>query len=308
MSIKKVLITGATGFIGTHIVPLCLKDGISVHYLTTRKEKLNAFKGAQGFYWNPAKNEIDVDCLENVDAIVHLAGATVSKRWTKAYKKVILDSRTKTATLLYNTLENNRHIVRSFISASGISIYPNSFTKLYDEENHDINNDFLGMVTAAWESSVDKFKDLGIDVAKIRTGVVFDANEGAFSQLIKPIKMGIASPVGSGNQWMSWIHIDDLARLYLYVITEKLEGIYNAVAPTAVTNKKLTRVVAQHLNVASWLPNVPSFMLKLFLGEMSSLALKGQLVSSKKIQQQGFTFLYANVCEALHSLLPSKKK
>lgn len=299
----RILITGATGLIGSALVQTCLEQGIEVHYLTTRKSKIEARENYKGFYWNTNENYIDPACIEGVDTIVHLAGATIANRWTDSYKEIILNSRVQTAQMLYNLLEIKTHNVAHFVSASGISIYPPSLTKLYNEENPETDPEFLGRVTVAWEAATDKIKELGIDVAKIRTGVVFDKEEGAFPKLLQPIKLGAAAPVGSGKQWMSWIHKEDLVELYLKVIKENLEGIYNAVAPSPVTNKKLTSLIAKRLHKSMWLPNVPAFVLRMVLGEMATLVLDGQLVSSQKIIAQGFQFQYDNIPLALDELL-----
>lgn len=299
----RILITGATGLIGSNLVDACHEKGIEVHYLTTQKSKIVTKANYKCFYWNTQENYIDPACIKGVDTIVHLAGATIANRWTVSYKEIILNSRIQTAHLLYSLLASSTHQVKHFVSASGISIYPPSLSKLYSEESVETDSGFLGKVTVAWEASVDVFKDLGMDVAKVRTGVVFDKAEGAFPKLLQPIKLGASAPVGSGNQWMSWIHIDDLVSIYMKIINENLEGVYNAVAPSPVTNKKLTTLIAKKLKKSIWLPNVPSFVLKIILGEMATLVLDGQLVSSKKIVTQGFQFQYDNIPLALEELL-----
>ncbi|GER59751.1 TIGR01777 family oxidoreductase [Patiriisocius marinus] len=299
----KVLITGATGLIGTQITKLLLEQGIHVNYLTTREEKIKHEHNHKGFLWSPKKGEIDVACFENVGSVINLVGASISERWTKSYKKIILESRTETANLLYTTLQRIDHNVRHFISASGISIYPNDETHLYTEESTEVDKGFLGEVVVAWEAAADQFATLGIDVAKVRTGVVFAKKEGAFPELLKPVRLGVPAPLGSGKQWISWIHIDDIAAVYVYVLNKSLVGVYNAVAPTAVNNKKLTRLLANTLNVPMFLPNVPGFMLKLVLGEMAVLVLEGQLVSSQKLEKHGFIFRYYNAENAVKNLL-----
>jgi uncharacterized protein (TIGR01777 family) len=298
-----ILITGATGLIGTHLAATCIEIGHVVHYLTTSKEKIDHKPNYKGFYWNPASGEIDKDAFNGVDSIVHLAGASIAKRWTKSYRKTIIDSRVKSAELLFNALESEKHNVKQFISASGIGIYPASLTKLYSEEDTEVDDSFLGQVVVAWELAADRFKTLGIDVAKVRTGLVLAKHQGALPQLVRPIRLGLGAPLGSGKQWQSWIHIDDVARIYVAIIENEWEGIFNAVAPTPVTNKKLTHQVANILEVPCWLPNVPGFLLKLVLGRMSMLLLEGQLVSSKKLDALGFSFKYHNLEIALEDLL-----
>jgi len=301
--IKKVLITGATGLIGSELVRQCHEDGISVNYLTTRKEKIENKKNYTGFYWNPKNGIIDINAFTGATAIINLAGASVSERWTASYKRTIIKSRMEPIGLLHKTLQKINHTIEHFISASGISIYPNSKTKLYTEENEEIDDSFLAKVVATWETEARKFKMLGMEVSKVRTGVVLAHDGGAFPKLVKPIKFGIGAPLGSGEQWQSWIHIKDIAGIYLFLLNNRLEGIYNAVAPNPVQNKRMTKMIALQLESPLWLPNIPAISLKILLGEMSILALKGQLVSSKKIEQVGYPFKFYNLESALQDLL-----
>ncbi len=300
---NRVLITGATGLIGNELVRQCHRDGIAVNYLTTSKEKINNSDNYKGFYWNPQNGEIDVDAFLEVTAIINLVGATISKRWTQNYKKIILDSRIESMNLLYDTLHKIDHNIVHFISASGVSIYPNSKTKLYTEEDHDIDNTFLAKVVVEWEAAAAKFKDLGMEVSKVRTGIVLAREGGALPKLMKPIKLGVGAALGSGEQWQSWIHIEDIAGIYIFLFKRQLEGIYNAVAPNPVQNKRITKMIASKMDCPLWMPNIPAFALKLLLGEMSVLVLHGQLVSSHKIEQLGYQFKYYNLENALQDLL-----
>jgi uncharacterized protein (TIGR01777 family) len=190
-----------------------------------------------------------------------------------------------------------------FITASGVGIYPNSKTKLYTEEDNEIDDTFLAEVVVAWETAAAKFKNSGMEVSKVRTGVVLAKEEGALPKLIKPIKFGVGAPLGSGDQWQSWIHIQDIAGIYLFLLKNQLEGKYNAVAPNPVQNKKMTKMIASKLDSPLWMPNIPAFTLKLLLGEMSVLVLEGQLVSSHKIEQLGYQFKFYNLENALQDLL-----
>ncbi len=301
--IKKVLITGATGLIGSELVRQCHRDGIAVNYLTTSKEKIENSKNYKGFYWNPKEGEIDIKAFEDVAAIINLVGATISKCWTKKYKNIILDSRVETINLLYETLQEIDHNIVHFITASGVGIYPNSKTRLYTEEDKEVDETFLAKVVVAWEAAAAKFKNSGMEVSKVRTGVVLAKEEGALPQLVKPIKLGLGAPLGCGEQWQSWIHIQDIAGIYLFLLKNQLEGKYNAVAPNPVQNKKMTKMIASKLDSPLWLPNIPAFALKLLLGEMSVLVLEGQLVSSHKIEELGYQFKFYNLENALQDLL-----
>ncbi|MEL6809819.1 MAG: TIGR01777 family oxidoreductase [Bacteroidota bacterium] len=299
----KILIAGATGLIGKELVRQCHDVNIDVHYLTTRKDKIETRENYRGFYWNPSEGEIDIAAFQGVDTIVNLAGAPVSKRWNEAYKKQIMDSRVDTATVLCNSLNSTSHTVVQYISSSGISIYPSSYDHLYTEEDTPSVNSFLGEVTKAWERAADQFSSLDISVVKVRTGIVLASKDGALPKLVKPIALGAGAALGSGKQWQSWIHIEDIAGIYLFLIKNRMSGVFNGVAPNPVTNKKMTKVIASQLKKPLWLPKVPSFIMKLLLGEMGALVLESQLVSAKKIEKAGYLFHYVNLEKALEDLL-----
>lgn len=299
----KILITGATGLVGTELVSLLLQNGITIHYLTTTKKNIKNEPNYQGFYWNPQQGVIDEKSIVGVDAIIHLAGASISKRWTSKYKQELIESRTLTTNLLYRTLKSHPNQVKQIVSASAIGVYPDSKTTLYTEENKAVDNSFLGQVVVKWEQAVDNFKRLNIKVCKIRTGLVLSKKGGMLKEVMKPIKIGVGSSYGDGKQWQSWIHIDDLVHLYHYAIQHQWEGIYNATAPNPVDNEELTKAVAKVLDKPYFFPSVPKFVLKLALGEMHILLLSSQNVSSQKAQDNGFVFKFRTVDKALQNLL-----
>ena len=299
----RVLITGATGLIGSKISQLCRDKGMQVHYLSTSKDKLENKEDYKGFYWDPNNNEIDSEAIKGVDAIINLVGASIAERWTPEQKKAILKSRTETTHLLYKCLQENEHQVKNLVSASAIGIYPSSLEKLYTEEDKGVDDSFVGEVVVKWEEAVDNFKDLGIEVAKIRIGLVLAENGGVLQKLKEPVNFNVGSPLGSGKQWQSWIHIDDISGIFLFALENQLSGIYNAVAPNPVTNKELVNEVASQMGKPVWLPNVPKVALKLVLGEMSHIVLSSQLVSSDKIEQEGYNFKYVNLAKALEDLI-----
>ena len=299
----KILITGATGLVGTELVSLLLQNGISINYLTTSKKDIKNEPNYQGFYWNPQQGVIDEKAIVDVDTIVHLAGASISKRWTSKYKQELIESRTLTTNLLYRTLKSHPNQVKHLISASAIGVYPDSKETLYTEENKSVDNSFLGQVVVKWEQAVDNFKRLNIKVCKIRTGLVLSQKGGMLKEVMKPIKLGVGSPYGDGKQWQSWIHIDDLVHLYFYAIQHQWEGIYNATAPNPVDNEELTKTVAKTLDKPYFFPAIPKFVLKLALGEMHILLLSSQNVSSQKAQDNGFVFKYRTLEKALQNLL-----
>lgn len=299
----KVLITGATGMIGQELVKILHQNNVKVNYLSTSKNKLISKDNYKGFYWNPEANEIDVNAFEGVSVIYHLAGATVAKRWTTAYKKEILDSRIIPTQLLYTTLEKLQHKVTHLISASAIGIYPDSLSAIYNEENRGVDASFLGEVVQKWEAAVDVFKTINVLVTKIRIGIVLSNQGGALPQMVAPVKYGMGTAFGSGKQYQSWIHIEDLVPIFYYTQVSELEGIYNAVAPHPVTNATLTKEIAKVLKRPLWLPNIPKFLMKMILGEMHILVFSSQSVSALKILNQGYQFKYASIEKALVNLL-----
>jgi len=299
----RVLITGATGLIGQEMVKLCHEKDIKVNYLTTSKSKIVQEENYKGFYWNPKAKEIDADCFKEVDAIVHLAGATVSKRWTPSYKKEILSSRTETTALLVNTLKELTHTVKQVVSASAIGIYPDSLINYYDESHNEISSSFLGQVVSVWEQASDEFLKLNITVSKIRIGLVLSNKGGALMEIVKPIKFGLGAAFGNGKQWQSWIHIQDLANLFLHVLQNNLKGVYDGVAPNPTSNSELTKTAASVLHKPLFMPNIPKFFMKLVLGEMHILLFESQRVSSKKIADEGFLFKFNYLEPALNNLL-----
>jgi hypothetical protein len=299
----KILITGATGLIGTELVALLLQNGVTIHYLTTSKKKIESKPNYHGFFWNPNQGIIDENALMGVDSIIHLAGATIAKRWTSKYKQEIIESRILSSNVLFKALKDNPHSVKQIVSASAIGIYSDSLTKIYTEDDTDVDESFLGKVVLKWEESVNKFKLLNIKVVKIRTGLVLSTKGGALPEMLKPIQMGIGSPFGSGKQIQSWIHINDLVELYLFAVQNELTGAYNAVAPNPVTNKKLSHEIAVTVNKPFFMPNIPKFLMALLLGEMHTILYASQNVSSDKIESEGFNFQYKQLDRALKNLL-----
>lgn len=299
----KVLITGATGLVGSALTRLLQDNGIFVNYLSTSRDKLKDEPLYKGYYWNPDDGVIDHRCIDGVEAIFHLAGASISKRWTDSYKKEILSSRIDTANLLHKLLREQSHNVRHFISASAIGIYPDSLTTVYSEDSAGVDESFLGEVVIKWEAAVDKFETLGIKVAKVRTGLVLSGKGGALAEMVKPVKLGLGSAYGSGMQMQSWIHADDLARIYYYILENELDGIYNGVAPHPVNNYELIKAIAKVLDKPFFMPNVPRFLMQLVLGEMHMLLFTSQNVSARKIVSEGFQFQYLSLEKALSDSL-----
>jgi uncharacterized protein (TIGR01777 family) len=299
----KLLITGATGLVGKALVKQCLADGYTVHYLTTRKSKIVSQVNYKGFYWNPQENKIDIACFEGVEVILNLAGSSIAQRWTNAAKASILSSRTEALALLYSSIETHKLSVKHVISASAIGIYPDSKTRYYEEKFQGIDSSFLRTVVKSWEGSLKPFQSIGVKTTALRIGIVLDAHEGALPKIIGPIKHYFGAALGSGDQWQSWIHIDDLVHLFMFVLESKLEGVYNAVAPNPVQQIELTKLIAKILQRPLVLPNIPEFALRLMLGEMRAIALESQRVCASKIQDAGFKFNYLELEPALEDLI-----
>lgn len=276
---------------------------MEVHYLTRNPNKITKESTLKGFFWDPENGEIEEECLEGVTKIVHLAGASVSKRWTKRQKELILTSREKTGQLLYDLLSSHTHDVNQIISASAIGIYPSSLSRLYTEDYPGKSNDFLGNVVQKWEAAADRFTNLGILVTKVRIGLVLASDGGFLEQIKKPIKNYMGACLGSGKQWQSWIHIEDLVALFLYLLQNDIDGVFNGVAPSPVKQRYLLRKIAKILKKPMFLPPVPGFVLEFLVGEMSSMILSSQLVASQKIEQTNFQFRFTQVDRALKDLL-----
>lgn len=301
--LNTILITGATGLIGKALVKKCLSDGFIVHYLTTSKTKIKCNENYKGFYWNPQQNKIDKACFKGVELIVNLAGASIAQRWTKASKASIISSRTKALAVIKSSIELHKFPVKHIISASAIGIYPDSKTRYYKEDFQGTDASFLRKVVREWEGALKVFQSLDVKTTVLRIGIVLDRNEGALPKIMGPIKGYFGSALGSGNQWQSWIHINDLVRLFMFVIESKIEGVFNAVAPNPVQQKDFVKSVACLLKRPLLFPNVPEFVLKLALGEMSAIALESQRVSAQKIQDEGFEYTYYELEPALESIL-----
>jgi uncharacterized protein (TIGR01777 family) len=299
----KILITGATGLVGTELVNLLLRKGVQVNFLTISQNKITKKPNLQGFFWNPEQGIIDENAFIGVDAIIHLAGANVSKRWTNTYKQEIIESRIISSNLLFKVLKHNPNQVKQIISASAIGVYPDSLKNIYTETNKNIDDSFLGNVVVKWEESVDKFKLLNIKVCKLRTGIVLSEKGGALFEMLKPIKFGLGAAFGTGKQIQSWIHLTDLTEMYLFAAQNQLEGIYNAVAPNPISNKQLTVAIAKKLKKPLFLPNIPEFIMQMVLGEMHEILFSSQNVNNHKIINEGFSFKYTSVEKALEHLL-----
>lgn len=295
-----ILISGGTGLVGKSLVKKLQENGHQVRILT-RKKSTNPDE----FYWNLKDQFIDDKAFEDLDCIIHLAGASISKKWTKDYKKELYSSRIDTANLLKDYCIKKNVKLKSFISASGVNYY-GTFTsdQIIDENSEVIQPDYLAELCVKWENTANNFINIADRMVCLRTAMVLAKNGGAFPLLKKTVDFNIGSAVGSGNQWMNWIHIDDLVNMYIFAVeNENLNGNYNAVAEEIPTNKIFMKKLAT-ITRKFFLPiNVPSFILKILFGEMSSILLEGTRVSNKKIKSQGFDFQYSKIDKAFENLV-----
>lgn len=301
MQTHHVLITGGTGLIGRPLTQALLAKGYQVSHLSRSKGTSQVVKT---YLWDVAKGQIDEHCIDGVDTIVHLAGAGIAdKRWTKKRKQLLIDSRTQSIKLLYDLISKRTdHQVKNMISASATGYYSNRGDELLTEDSPPLH-DFLGTCCIEWEQAVNEGQKLNLNITKFRTGVILATQGGALPPLSLPIKFGLGTTLGNGRQYIPWIHLQDAVDMYVKAIDEQLPpAVYNMVAPNPVTNKQLTQAVARQLRKPLWLPNVPAFVLKLLLGEMSLVVLGSTRVSSQKIEDAGYQFKFTTVAEALKNI------
>lgn len=298
----KVLVTGATGFIGTALCSHLLKHNHSVHYLVTNAKDIKDKENYKGFLWNPEKNEIDLNSLEQVDAIVNLAGHTINCAWTEENKKAIHDSRINCSNTLFKALKDNQHQVKSIVNASAIGIYPSSETAVYTEHSTDFGNDFLAEVCKDWEAANLRFESLGINTAITRFGLILSKDNGVLHELAKVVSKGLGANLGNGEQWMSWIHFNDVIEIIYQLLKNQQGGIFNVVAPNAVKQHQFLKLLAAQLNKPLWLPNIPEFVIKFGLGKRSALVLSSQHVQSIQLSEIGYKFMFTDLASTLKDL------
>ncbi len=296
----KILITGGTGLVGSQLTELLLSKGYVVAHIgrSSRAGRLPSF------VWDVEKGKFDLQALQGVDTIIHLAGAGVADtRWTEKRKKEILDSRIQSTALLFKILNEGNHSVKTFISASAIGYYGFGMGEEILSEESKPGTDFLAQVTKEWEQAVDKISSLDIRIVKIRIGIVLSEKGGALVEMAKPIRLGVGAVLGTGNQYMSWIHIEDLVELFAKaVLDSRMVGAYNGVTDW-ITNNNFTKLVAKTLRRPLLLPAIPAFVMKIIVGEMAVLILNGSKVSPSKIKQLGFEFKFDSLENALEDLL-----
>lgn len=303
---EKVVISGGSGMVGSKLTALLLEKGYEVIVLS-RNPKPATHSNMRFEKWNPAKNEIKEETLASADHVVNLAGANVAgQRWNDSYKNQILKSRIQATTCLTESFQKvENHQIKSFISASAVGIYGSKNGSELLEEDSKIGDDFLAKVCKEWEEAAVKAQEVSkIRTSILRIGIVLHPKDGAMEQMIRPIKFGVGAPLGNGKQIVPWIHIEDLARLFVAAIEkESMQGVYNAVAPMPVSNQTLTQIMAKKLKKPLLLPNVPGFALQMLLGEFAQSVLANLPVSARKVEQSGFEFNYPDAESAVAHLL-----
>lgn len=300
---KNILLSGGSGFIGKQLTNLLIEKGYSVSILS-RSAKQNTAEISY-YQWDISTHFIDEEAVLKADYILHLAGENIAeKRWTAKRKAAIIDSREQSTRLIYDVLKKNNKKLDAFVSASGIGIYGAINGEQICTEKTPSSTDFLGSTCQKWEAAADTIENLQIRTVKIRTGLVLGKEEGFLKKLTPIFKIKLGSALGSGKQYMPWIHINDLCNIYLEAITNsKMNGAYNAAFTDATTNTIFSKTLAKIYGYSIWLPNVPAFLIKIALGEMAQIILKGRRVSSDKIEKTGFKFQFTTLEVALRNCL-----
>jgi uncharacterized protein len=297
--VSKILITGGTGLVGTHLTKLLAEQRHEVVFLSRHSGVKN---GIKLFQWDPVNGVIDLAAFEGVSAIINLAGAGIAdKRWTTKYKKELHDSRILSTRLLVDTIRKHHLKIDTFISTSAIGIYGNQTREAAIETDKPASN-FLAQLCADWEHEACQLT--GIRTVIIRVGIVLATESGFVPEVALPIKWGVGAALGNGKQYISWIHIDDLCGIYLKALSDpSLNGAYNAVSPEPTTNRTITQMMAKLLHRWILLPPIPAWVLALIFGELSTSLTADQVVSSNRIQQTGYEFTFKRLQNALENLL-----
>jgi uncharacterized protein (TIGR01777 family) len=301
---EHVLITGGTGTVGQSLASFLIENGYRVTILSRTPQKYKSENDQLSYaYWNPAKRAIDPAAFQSATHIVNLAGAgVVDKRWTAAYKKTIVESRVQSGECILHCLNQLTNQVQTILSASAIGWYgPDQENGKPFTETDPPHSDFLGQTCVAWENSVQTDR---VRVCNVRIGIVLSRAGGALPEFEKPLRFGMAAIPGNGKQIVSWIHVEDLCRIFLFLLQQRsLQGAFNAVSPHPVSSGTLTTSIGDVRNKGRFLTiHVPAFILKLIMGESSIEILKSTTVSSQKIVEAGFVFRFPELQRALTSL------
>lgn len=299
---RTVLITGGTGLIGHRLATLLVGKGYTVNLLSRKKELPQPYN--QCFLWDVDKGMLDEAALKNCDYIIHLAGeAVVDEHWSEKRKQQIIDSRVKSANLLFENLKRIPNTVKAFISASAVGYYGSVTQSKPFEESDPPATDYLGNVCVLWEDAARQMETLNIRVVRVRTGIVLSSKGGALEKVVSMAKFASVAAVGTGKQIVPWVHIDDLCNIYIKALEdENMHGAYNAAAPAIDDNTAFSKAVAGQIK-KSMLPfPAPGFTIRLLYGERADALLEGSPISSQKVQDAGFTFQHPELKEALRDV------
>lgn len=296
-----ILIAGGKGLVGSRLTELLLEKGYKVAHLSRTK---TGYEKVETYLWQPDRNRLEPGAVENASHIVQLAGANLGeKRWTESRKQELLKSRTETTRFLVLKLQTLRHRVKGFISASGINYYGADTGDQVMREADPPGKDFIGQLCLQWETAAFKANELGMRTVTLRCGLAISKRGGFLKALMPLAKAGLSAPLGSGKQYISWIHIDDLCHIYIKAIEDEgMEGAYNAAAPMPVTNKEFMKTLAQTLGRPFFAPPAPAIAIKLALGELASSLLGGVRASTLKLESAGFRFLFPELVKSLEDI------
>lgn len=298
MQKNTVLIAGGSGLIGSKLSKMLLKNGYAVRLLS-RSPK------AEGqFFWNPASGEIDASALEGVDSVVNLTGANIAGgRWTAARKRDIIESRVQSAILLRREIEKLAVPPKSYLSASAVGFYGNSGEEWMSETSPPANQGFLAECCQKWETAADQIAALGVRSVKFRIGVVLDKEGGALAEIVKPLRFGLGIYFGDGKAWWPWVHHEDVCQAFLWAIeNHHAQGVFNLCSPVPARGRDLVKATAKALHQPAIFLPAPAFLLRLFLGQMSTVVLNSNRVSSEKITKSGFVFKWPGLDSALRDI------
>jgi uncharacterized protein (TIGR01777 family) len=302
----RILVTGATGLIGTQLCSHLLSKGHSLHILTTRTPWQTDDAQTRVFQWSPQNMQIDQRALKGVDAIINLAGAKINQRWTTKNKRSILNSRIQSTKLLFDAVKQTKQKPH-LINASAIGIYPSDVQRQYTESDTVFSNDFDGEVVRQWEEETKQFEKMSCKTTLLRIGLVFSNKGGAFVPLSLPTRWGLGAWFGNGQQWQSWIHIDDLVGVIDYCLQNQLEGCINATAPSPVRQRDLIQSIAKAAGAPQFLPGIPKFLMSISLGKMHKLVYDSIYAKPERLLDSRYPYQFPELSACVADLIAKDK-
>ena len=302
----RILVTGATGLVGTQLCNHLLSKGHSLHILTTRAPWQIDETKTRVFQWSPQNMQIDDRALEGVDAIINLAGAKINQRWSTKNKRSILNSRIHSTRLLFDAVKQSKQKPH-LINASAIGIYISDFQRQYTEADAIFSNDFDGKVVRQWEEEAKRFEEFSCKTTILRIGLVLSNKGGAFVPLSLPTRWGLGAWFGNGQQWQSWIHIDDLVGVIDYCLQNQLEGCVNATASKPVRQRDLIQTIAKAVGAPQFLPGIPKFLMSITLGEMHKLVFDSIYAKPERLLESRYSYQFPELSACVADLIAKDK-